>query len=277
MSRFAVISGDLRQFYINEYLNKLGFHSELKINFDFKGYDFIICSTPFSKDGNYVNCDFYSSFPISTFANLLQENQIVFGGNLPNLNNTENNISSSTSFKTFDVLKDDYVVWNNAALTAEGLIGKIIFNTDFCIDKAKVLIMGFGKCGINIATKLKALGAYVYIYDHTPVHLSQAESMGFNILEYKNFSHKLPEFSIVINTVPKPIFTPIHYELLSKQCVLFEIASAPFGLDGTLSKNNQLSLITCPALPGATAPKVAGELIAKSIISYLERNGINDV
>ena len=39
---------------------------------------------------------------------------------------------------------------------------------------------------------------------------------------------------------------------------------------------NHLSLITCPGIPGATAPKNAGELIAKSIISYLERTEINE-
>ena len=37
----------------------------------------------------------------------------------------------------------------------------------------------------------------------------------------------------------------------------------------------RLSLVTCPGLPGKTAPKSAGELIAKSIISYLERTGEN--
>ena len=42
-----------------------------------------------------------------------------------------------------------------------------------------------------------------------------------------------------------------------------------------LVKKYKLSLVTCPGLPGKTAPKSAGELIAKSIISYLERTGEN--
>ncbi len=274
MKKFAVISGDLRQYYINEYFQNLGLFTELKTNMDFNGYDFIVCSTPFSKDGESINCDFYSSYPINTFTTLLKPWQKIFGGNLPKKLAYEFN---ETNIDFVDVLEDSHVVWNNATLTAEGLISKIIINTPFSIDGSNALIMGFGRCGINTALRLKALGCNVAIYDHTKVHLSQASSFGFDILEYKNFSNNLSKFNIVINTVPSKIFLPEHYALLNKDCILFEIASAPYGLEGNLATQNQLSLITCPGLPGVTAPKTAGELIAKSIISYLERNGINDL
>ena len=100
-------------------------------------------------------------------------------------------------------------------LTAEGLIGEIIKNTDFSLNNSKVLILGFGKCGTNIASRL------------------------FNL-----------------------------------NCVLFEIAGYPYGFDKKLSEKYGISLITCSGLPGKTAPKAAGELIAKSIISYLKQKGL---
>lgn len=274
MKKFAVLSGDLRQYYINEFFRKSGFFTELKTNMDFNGYDFIVCSTPFSKDQENINCDFYSKFPIDTFTSLLKPWQKVFGGNIPE---KIINAYDETNIDFVDVLNDSHVVWNNATLTAEGLLSKIIQNTPFSINGSNALIMGFGRCGINTALRLKALGCKVTIYDHTKIHLSQASSFGFNILEYKDFSNKLSDFNIIINTVPSKIFLPEHYGILNKECILFEIASAPFGLEPTLATQNQLSLITCPGLPGVTAPKAAGELIAKSIISYLERNGINDL
>lgn len=274
MKKFAVLSGDLRQYYINEYFKKLGLFTELKTNMDFNDYDFVVCSTPFSKDGENINCDFYSSFPISTFTSLLKPWQKIFGGNIP-----KKLVSAydETNIDFVDVLKDSHVVWNNALLTAEGLISKIILNTPFSIDSSNTLIMGFGRCGINTALRLKALGSNVTIYDHTKVHLSQASSFGLKTLEYKNLSNNLSKFNIIINTVPGKIFEPEHYKILNKECILFEIASAPFGFEPNLATQNQLSLITCPGLPGVTAPQAAGELIAKSIISYLERNGINDL
>lgn len=272
MNTFAVLSGDSRQLFINKYLTDMNLHSYIKTNFDFKDENIVVCCTPFSKDGTYINCDLYTSFPIETFINLLKPNQIVFGGNIPQWVievGTENQISF------IDVLKDEDVVWNNAMLTAEGLIAKIIMNTDFSLNGSKVLILGFGKCGTNIASRLNSLNCDVTIYDHTPKHLSQASSYGYSILEYSEFNEHLNEFDIIINTVPSEIFSDFHMSIIKQSCVLFEIASKPYGFNSELVNKYNLSLITCPGLPGVTAPKSAGELIAKSIISYLERTGVN--
>ena len=237
MKTFAILSGDKRQIYIQ----------------------------------NYLTAHHYNAY-IKSFLGLLKGHQTVFGGNIPDkvlAYGKEKNI-------TFvDVLKDENVVWNNAMLTAEGLLAQIITNTDFSLGNSKVFIIGFGKCGTNAASRLTALGCDVTVYDHTPAHLSQALSYGYKILQYEDFHEKLPSFDIIINTVPAENFTELHYSLMKKSCVLFEIASKPYGICSSLVDKYNLSLITCPGLPGATAPKAAGELIAQSIISYIERTGIN--
>ena len=84
MKNIAVLSGDKRQTYASSYLNNNGLCSYIKSNFDFNEDDCILCGTPFSKDGLYLNCDLYSSFPISTFIALLKPGQTVFAGNIPN-------------------------------------------------------------------------------------------------------------------------------------------------------------------------------------------------
>lgn len=272
MKTLAILSGDNRQLFAKEYFNTHNYEAYIKTNFDFNIDIIIVCNTPFTKNGKYINCDFYSSFPIDTFLGLLKPGQIVFGGSIPKWI-IEEGTKNGVIF--VDVLSDDDVVWNNAALTAEGLIAKIIFNTNFALNGADVLILGFGKCGTNVASRLNAFNCNVTIYDHTPVHLSQAQSYGYDVLEYSDFNESLERFDIIINTVPSEILTDFHMNLLKKDCVLFEIASKPYGLKEELAKKYNLSLITSPGIPGATAPKSAGELIAKSIISYLERTGIN--
>lgn len=272
MNTLAILSGDNRQLFAKEYLNNHNYKAYIKTNFDFNDDSIIVCNTPFTKNEKYINCDFYSSFPIDTFLGLLKPGQIVFGGSIPNWIIEE---GTKKGVILIDVLDNDDVVWNNAALTAEGLVAKIIFNTDFALNGSNILILGFGKCGTNIASRLNAFNCRVTIYDHTPVHLSQAQSYGYDILEYSDFNESLKNFDIIINTVPSEIFTDFHMSLLKNECVLFEIASKPYGLNKELVKKYNLSLITSPGLPGVTAPKSAGELIAKSIISYLERTGIN--
>lgn len=270
MKTFAILSGDRRQYFINEYLNAHNFSSYIKTNFDFNEEQFIVCGTPFTKDGEYLNCDFYSSFPITTFVNLLKPNQTVFGGNIPLW------VKEKACNVTFvDVLKDNDLVLQNAMLTAEGLIAKIIRHTDFSLSGANALILGFGRCGTNIAQKLSSLNCRITIHDHTPLHLTQASALGYSTSDYEHLQECLKDFDLIINTVPTEILTDYHMHLIRSSCVLFEIASKPYGFNKELARKYNLSLITCPAIPGATAPKTAGEFIAKCIISYLERTGIN--
>lgn len=270
MDTFSILSGDKRQFYIEQYLKKQGYDTSLKANMNFHDAKYIVGCTPFTKNGEYINCDFYSSFPTDTFFHLLRPGQIVFAGSI-----NKDIIEKAPEDVTFvDVLKDENVVWNNAMLTAEGLIAEMIKNTDFVLNGSKILIFGFGKCGTNLATRLHALNCDVTIYDHTPKHLSQAESYGYHVLEYNDFSLYLKDFDIIINTVPENIMTDFHMSILKKTCVLFEIASFPYGFDKKLTDKYNLSLVTCPGIPGITAPKTAGELIAQSIISYLKQKGL---
>lgn len=269
MKPIAVLSGDKRQNYISQYLKEKGYPAYLKSTMNFNQDKYIVCSTPLCKKGKYLNCDFYSSFPMETFVKLLKPNQIIFGGSIPqNLRHVDN-------IKFIDVLDDESVVWNNSILTAEGLVSYIIENTDFTINNAKILILGFGKCGINIARILAALSGKISVYDHTSIHLTQARAYGYEGIDYEDLINHIHKFDIIINTVPKEILGEIHYGKIKNDCSLFEIASSPYGFHKELAEKHHLSLITCPGIPGATAPKSAGELIAKSIISYLERTEIN--
>jgi dipicolinate synthase subunit A len=53
-------------------------------------------------------------------------------------------------------------------------------------------------------------------------------------------------------------------------CLLIEIASAPFGIAADDAKMLGLPYIYAPALPGKTAPKTAGEIIADTVDSILK-------
>jgi dipicolinate synthase subunit A len=115
----------------------------------------------------------------------------------------------------------------------------------------------------------------VTIYDHTDIHLIQAKALNYQACGYDLLMSKLGNFDIIINTVPCAVFYEKHYAKINKNCILFEVASHPFGFNKELAHKYNLSLITCPGIPGIKSPKTAGELIAKSIISYVERTEIN--
>lgn len=263
MKSIAVISNDLRQEAINNYLIDHGYKSQIYNTMDFSEADIIIAPTPFSKENIYLNCDFYSSFPLKTFAGLIKPTQFVYGGNIP--------VDFINIFPNcHDFLKDDYVVWNNGSITAEGLIGKIINNIPTTIDHSNVLIIGFGKCGMNICLKLKALGANVTILDHTYWHLCKACSMGFNTVLLEELNMYINQYDILINTVPESVLSDNDYTLVKASASFFEIASFPYGFNKNKIDANHY--YNYPGLPGKTAPVTAGELIAKCITTHIERN-----
>lgn len=265
MKKISVLSGDKRQTYINQYLQKKGYDASIKTNFSFEENEIIICGTPFSKKDS-INCDLYSNYPVESFNNLLKPNQIIFGGSI------SSDIKFPKNIKVIDFLNDPMLIWENAYLTAEGLIAKIISDTPFSLKGKNITLIGFGKCGMNIARLLKFFDCNVSVYDHTKNNLARAVSFGYTTFTLEEMSSALKNADILINTVPKSVLEKEALASIKTNCFIYDISSFPYGIQ----KDETISPITCPGIPGIFSPETAGELIAKTIISYLERNGIND-
>lgn len=141
---------------------------------------------------------------------------------------------------------------SNAELTAEGFLSYLILNTPFALNGATALILGFGRCGSAIAKRLHVLGCRVDAYDLVPNQLEKPESYDF-----------------IINTIPAIVLTEEILTPLRKDCILFDIASAPGGYDEDAVLKLGMKLIRCPGIPGFTAPKTAGYAIGALAVSYL--------
>ena len=55
---------------------------------------------------------------------------------------------------------------------------------------------------------------------------------------------------------------------LKKECLIIEIASAPFGVDFDSAKSYGINIIKAGSLPGRTAPETAGKIICETILSF---------
>lgn len=267
MKNIAVISVDKRQEYLLKYLNSHNYNACLKTNLDFTGQDIIICGTPLSKDIEYLNCDFYSRFPLYTFIDLLKPGQIMFAGNI---SEEVANICKHNHITTVDVLKNRSFAMENAYYTAEGLMGILIRNTNFTIRKSNVLVLGLGKCGNAICNLLSKLDAKVYFYDNKDDVILYGKDSGYKFLDILSNMKELSGINIIVNTVPETVVPKKAYNYIAKDCEIYDIASAPGGFIKDDMERQHLTLHTCPGIPGRFSPKNAGELIAKNIISFLE-------
>ena len=168
-------------------------------------------------------------------------------------------------------MKDSDFLNTNSTLTAEGLLSYIIRNTDCSITGARILIAGYGHCGEQIAAKLSALSAEISIFDKDPDRQKAAEDAGFPFYDIRSWPFVHADFDLIINTIPSPVFKSCFLRHLKKDCVLFEVASRPGGFDEDMCRGLSLKLISCPGIPGKTAPKPAGEAIADAVLPLLKQ------
>lgn len=140
----------------------------------------------------------------------------------------------------------------NAALTAEGFLSILIANTPFSLLHARILLLGLGRCGKALFSLFKTLDIPTEAYDLMPDRLENAGS-----------------FNVVVNTIPAPVVTRTHLESLDPSCFLFDIASAPGGFEPDAVSRLNMTLITCPGIPGKTSPQSAGYAIGEAALSYL--------
>jgi dipicolinate synthase subunit A len=157
----------------------------------------------------------------------------------------------------------------NSIPTSEGVIGYLIYNLKKTIWSSKILVIGYGNCGKAISRRLLFLGAKNFVYTRSNSSYSQAEVDGITcIKDKKELFNK--SFDVIINTAPNNIFSDEEIYLLSPDTVLIDITYLGFNLDLAKSINSISNRLL--AIPGKTAPKTSGELLARYILKVIGDN-----
>ena len=200
---------------------------------------------------------------LGELADVLRPGQTLVGGGIPE------HFSAACAGKqvtVIDLMEDEALIRANAALTAEGLLSMLIAQTPFSLTDRRFLILGFGRCGQEIAWLLSGFSAALTAYDHDPKRIGLATLQGFS-------TDLSLDYDVIINTIPAQVLTGQQLAQLPAHCMLFDIASAPFGFDLKTARELGLALIRCPGIPGAMMPQTAGELIGKSISERMLSHG----
>ena len=276
----AVLGGDLRQHYLAEYMVKTG-HEVSSLREAISDCDWILGPMPFSRDGERLytaptkpagimpgkSAEILpkesAGITLEELAALLRPGQTLVGGGIPE------RFSAACAGKqvtVIDLMEDEALIRANAALTAEGLLSMLIAQTPFSLTDRRFLILGFGRCGQEIAWLLSGFSAALTAYDHDPKRIDLATLQGFA-------TDLSLDYDVIINTIPAQVLTGQQLAQLPAHCMLFDIASAPFGFDLKTARELGLALIRCPGIPGAMMPQTAGELIGKSISERMLSHG----
>lgn len=224
----------------------------------------IVCGIPFTKDQKFVNTSLKPVLTIDSFLGLLTPSHILVGGNLPE---TVIRWCTDHRVKFYDVLTAPGLAEKNAKLTAEGLLVNLFTQTSFSASDFRTLIVGYGRCGREIAAILHNFTEEIYIYDTDPAALKTARSGHYKIISDRNafINHPgLKQINTLINTVPGQPLEDGMWRCFSEHCIVFQVASGPLVLPFPLSER----LVSCPGIPGKYAPRTAGRLIATEICHH---------
>ncbi|HAQ39492.1 MAG TPA: dipicolinate synthase subunit DpsA [Clostridiales bacterium] len=282
----SIIGGDSRQTYLASVLKKSGFKiiafglvkntPEISDTADslrqaMESSRTLITPIPFSKDKMNINSMCGSNgndydLSIKTFTADLRRQHYLIGGNLP-IEITE--MCKAKNISYYDLMKDENIALLNAISTAEGAIAEAIFKSNINLHYSNVLVLGYGKCGSVLSSKLKALGARVTVAARKESALTEAYTNG---LDYVKLGTELDisNFNFIFNTIPALILDEKILLSVSPDATIIDIASAPGGIDYECAKKLNLNAHLCLGIPGKTAPKSSAEFIAKAIIPILK-------
>ena len=282
----AVIGGDTRQIYAADRLKKYGYPVLLA---GFEHFDtaikpagdaalpealkapVLLLPLPFSRNGKTVTAPYCrGEIPIRTVADGLAPEQRVFVGGADD--KTAARLAASGARVT-DYFKNETLTLFNAMLTAEGLFGMIVEKLPCAVYGSEAAIAGYGRIGFYLARLLQAAGAEVTVFARSPAARAKARTLGLCARDTACLGREQFRFDYLVNTAPAKLLRTEALRRLNPGCVLFEAASAPFGIDFETADAMGFAVYKAQSLPGKTAPKSAGCIIAETVRDLL--TGVN--
>lgn len=271
---FIIIGGDSRQKYMAEYLISLGFDvsvydsSQKNINLknEIKQKDAVILPLPLTKDDKTI----YSTIPIKEniddIISYIKPEQPVFAGMISK--GAESKIKRK-NICIYDYFKREEVTVMNTVPTVQGIIKTIIENIDYTIFSSNCAVFGYGRVSKITADTLSSLGANVTVCARKYGDIALSKTRGYTGCFIEEFHINANKFDIIINTVPSVIIDRKILNNVRKDCLIIDVASAPFGVDFSAAYELGIKAVQCPSLPGKVAPKSAGRIIADGILNII--------
>lgn len=281
INSFVIIGGDSRQLYMADYLESLGYEISIyglpeksrkcitNIKKEINEKDAVILPLPVTKDGKYLFSIVPMKETIDDIVLCLKSEQPVFAGMINK--GIENKIRNKGN-EVYDYFRREDVTVMNTIPTAQGILKAMIDNIEYTIHSSQCAIFGYGRVAKVTADILYSIGAEITVCARKYGDLAFAKTKGYNGCMISDFYKTAYRFDIIINTVPSIVIDKTILENVRSDCLIIDVASAPFGTDFAAAYELGLNAIQCSSLPGKVAPKTAGRIIADGILNIVKED-----
>ncbi len=273
--KFLIITADKRQVYMTERLRENGFDCtfykpSLTLSDNERQFDAAVFALPSVKFSR-VNCE-YDVRPESILT-LIKKGGYVFSAV------TDDSFIKSVEeaeLKNFDYYSREELVIENAYLTAEGVLELVLVNSEVALQNLKILVTGYGKTGEAIADVLSRNFASVTVAARKEKDRARVRCRNMKGISFSEIKTYAKDFDFVINTVPTEVIGRNLLSEFREDCIFFEIASKPYGIDISSAEKQKKKVIIASSLPGKYVSRSAGVFIADTITNIVKEEGIND-
>ncbi len=229
--------------------------------------EIVIGPIPFSSNGKDINSPFSDKeISIRELMQYLNARILIAGSISPEIYDMAND----EYIEIIDIMKREELAVLNTISTAEGTIEIAISNTNKILHGSEVLILGFGRIGKVLATKMAGISAKVTCAARKDEDLAWIKAYGYKATNINSIGENLSTYDIIINTVPHLILNKERLKYIKSDCLLIDLASNPGGIDKKEAKERKLKLIWALALPGKVAPTTTAEFIKDTIYNILK-------
>lgn len=238
------------------------------------GADALILPLPVTTDGVRLNCralrdggDVYVP-RITEIIEKLDLGTPVFAGKVPL---PLSRFAAEHGVRLTDYYESEQFQIKNAVPTAEGAIGVAISELDVTLAASSCAVVGYGRIGRTLATRLVALGCKTYCIARSERDLAWASCDSCTPLTLAEGLGGKIRFDAIFNTVPHLLFDRDVLSALSPSTVIIDLASSGCGVDTAEADRLGIRTIKALSLPGKTSPKSAGKIIFEAIYDKLMR------
>ena len=183
-------------------------------------------------------------------------------------------VSKELGLDFVDYFLREELVALNALATAEGTLTVLLENSPITIWDSRILVIGYGRIGKMLSTRLLALGAHVAVSARNAGDMAYIRASGCEALDTRTLGAQLGRFDTVINTVPARVMGREQLMLLKKDVLCIDLASRPGGFDFEAAKELDINTLWALGLPAETAPVTAGKIIKETVMNIMrEKRG----
>ena len=148
-----------------------------------------------------------------------------------------------------DYLRREELCLANAVPTAEGAIRIAMEETARTLHGASALVVGYGRIGMALAPRLRALGMQTEICARRCETRALAQMQGFSAVPVSALAQSAAAADVIFNTVPVLLLSETVLKALPPETLVIDLASRPGGTDFDAAKRLGIRVVWALALP----------------------------